>query len=487
MRLARKMVWGLLVGVIAVLLLSAWLRVQREVEQFDTDMRRDDLLVGRAVATGLTRTWRAEGESAGLEFVRSFSREEHHVQVRWVWLDGAVDPETSPRLPRQQLGPALAGQELAHHSQDLGYQLTYLPLVSPGGRRGALEISESLEAERAYVRRSVWNAGLTTAASVFVSAVLASILGTYLVGRPVHSLVGKVRRIATGDLATPLVLSRHDELGELATAINQMCEALAAANTATSRAVAARLAAVEQLRHADRLTTVGKLASGIAHELGTPLNIVAGRGYMIASKEATGDEIYENARIIMEQAERITKIIRQLLDFARPRPVEKGPTDLATIAAQTAILLRPMADKAGLRIILDPPAHPTTTVADAGQMQQVLTNLVVNSIQASGNGGVVRVGFRREMIATPPSQGSPPGPYLCVYVEDTGHGMDADTQARIFDPFFTTKDVGAGTGLGLSIAYGIVRDHGGWIDVKSAPGVGTTLSIHLPRVTEEIS
>src|SRR6185436_5069012 len=142
-----------------------------------------------------------------------------------------------------------------------------------------------------------------------------------------------------------LSLRRRDELAELAAAINQMCEALAAANEATARETGARLAAVEQLRHADRLTTVGRLASGIAHELGTPLNIVSGRGYMIASGEAIGDEIKDNARIIMEQTERITRIIRQLLDFARPRPVEKARIDLRGLATQTVALLRPMADK----------------------------------------------------------------------------------------------------------------------------------------------
>ena len=480
MKLARQMVFGLLVGVILVLSLSAWLRVQSEVEQFDSDMRRDDLLVGRAIATGLTRTWTREGEQAGFDFLRSFNSEHHHVQVRWVWLDGPDDPATAPRLELPLLAPVRAGAELAHRSLELGQQLTYLPLSAPGGRRGALEISESLEAERAYVRRSVWNAILTTAALLAVASLLTAVLGTYFVGRPVYHLVGKVRRIATGDLGLPLVLKRSDELAELAKAINQMCEALAAANEATRSETAARLAAVEQLRHADRLTTVGKLASGIAHELGTPLNIVSGRAYMISSGEATGDEVTENSRIIMEQTERITRIIRQLLDFARPRPVEKARVDLGAVAGQTIALLRPMADKQRIALSLIEPAQSTLAVVDPGQMQQVITNLIVNAIQASGNGGAVNLGFRREVTTPPLKHGGTQGPFLCLYVEDHGTGMDAETQARIFDPFFTTKDVGAGTGLGLSIAYGMVRDHGGWIDVKSQPGQGTTISIHLP-------
>jgi two-component system NtrC family sensor kinase len=480
MKLARQMVFSLLVGVILVLSVSAWLRVRHEVEQFDVDMRRDDLLVGRAIATGVTRTWHSEGEQAGFAFLRSFNNEQHHVKVRWVWLDGHPDEQTAPLLPLEQLGPAVAGSELAHRSLALGFQLTYLPLTAPSGRPGALELSESLEAEREFVGRSVWNAVLTTVVLLGVAAVMAAVLGTYFVGRPVHHLVGKVRRIATGDLGTPLYLKRGDELAELASAINQMCEAVGAANEAARSEAAARLAAVEQLRHADRLTTVGKLASGIAHELGTPLNIVAGRGYMIAAGEASGDEIKENARIIMEQTERITRIIRQLLDFARPRPVEKARADLRGLATQTVALLRPMADKQRVSLTLIGPDQPAMAVVDAGQMQQVITNLIVNAIQASGNGGVVNLGFRREVTTPPLKHGGTRGTFLCLYVQDEGHGMDAETQARIFDPFFTTKDVGAGTGLGLSIAYGMVRDHGGWIDVESQPGHGTTVSIHLP-------
>jgi two-component system, NtrC family, sensor kinase len=485
MKLARKLVFGLLLGTIVVLTLSAWIRVAREVEMFNRDTQRDDLLVGRAIATAVARTWKVEGEAAALSLVRTFGATATHVAVRWVWLDDAADGQTAPQISARELATVRAGQELSLRVEPIWAQLTYVPLALGGGRPAALEIGESLEGERAYVRRAVWNAAITTAALVAVAAFLASSLGGYLVGRPVHALVGKVRRIATGDLGGPLTLHRRDELGELANAINQMCEALSGANEAARRATAARLSAVEQLRHADRLTTVGKLASGIAHELGTPLNIVAGRGYMIATKEAEGEEIYENARIIVEQTERITQIIRQLLDFARPRPLEKAPTDLRAVAVQTATLLRPMAEKAGVHLALTDPDVPVVTVADAGQMQQVVTNLVVNAIQACGNGSTVTIGFGQDMVAPPHDEDGPASRYLRVSIKDEGHGMEPEVKARIFDPFFTTKGVGEGTGLGLSIAYGMVRDHRGWIAVDSIPRRGTTVSVYLPVPIEE--
>jgi two-component system NtrC family sensor kinase len=481
MKLARKLVFGLLVGIIVVLGFTAYLRVTREVELFERDTQRDNLLVGRAMAMSVRQAWQLEGEVAARALLPTFNAGSH-VPVRWVSLAPDAPAQDTPRLPAQQLAPVRAGQELSTRNEVLGQQLTYVPLTGTA----ALELTESLDNERDYVRRAILSSALSTVALILVAGFLASVLGGTLVGRPVQDLVGKVRRIATGDLTGPLTLARRDELGELAVAINQMCDALAAANDATRRETAARLSAVEQLRHADRLTTVGKLASGIAHELGTPLNIVGGRGAMIAAGEATGDEVVDNARIIVEQTERMTQIIRQLLDFARPRRVEKARTDLQAMASDTAALLRPLADKRGVRIVVADSRGSGQAVADSGQIQQVIMNLLVNAIQATDRGGTVTVGLREETVRPPSApDGTAPQPTVCLEVTDTGQGMDLETRARIFDPFFTTKDVGEGTGLGLSIAYGIVRDHGGWIDVHSQPGRGTTMALHLPQGAAE--
>jgi two-component system, NtrC family, sensor kinase len=482
MKLARKLVFVLLSGIIVVLGFTAWLRVKREVELFDTDTQRDDLLVGRAIAIAVKHAWQLEGEDAARALLPSFNARSH-VPVRWVSLGPHPQADEAPRLPAPELAPVRAGQELSVRSEWLGVQLTYVPLAVPGSTRwGALELTESLDTEREYVRRAVWSSGLTTVALIAVAGFLASVLGAYFVGRPVHQLVEKVRRIGTGDLAGPVALTRRDELGELATAINQMCDALASATEATRREAGARLAAVEQLRHADRLTTVGKLASGLAHELGTPLNIVGGRAAMIAAGDAVGDEIGDNARIIVEQTERMTQTIRQLLDFARPRPAEKSRADLRATTIETAALLRPMAEKRGVQMLVTDDASVGLAIADTGQIQQVIINLVVNAIQATDNGGTVTVSLRDEMGIRPHTDGQErPQRTLCLKVSDTGRGMDPETRARIFDPFFTTKDVGEGTGLGLSIAYGIVRDHGGWIEVHSQPGKGTTMAMHLPQ------
>jgi signal transduction histidine kinase len=261
---------------------------------------------------------------------------------------------------------------------------------------------------------------------------------------------------------------------------------MAASLDAAARKVAAestaRIAALEQLRHADRLTTVGKLAAGIAHELGTPLNVVSGRAGMIASGEIEErEDVVRAARVIQEQAERVTRIVRQLLDFARRRGAEKRVTELAPLARQSAALLEPLAARRGVKLECHAPLAPVRAEVDPSQIQQALLNLIVNAVHASPRGAAVRV----ELAAhSGPPPGAPPflvGPCAELRVCDEGSGIPADQLPAIFDPFFTTKPVGEGTGLGLSVAHGIVADHHGWIEVWSELGRGSRFGIWLPR------
>jgi signal transduction histidine kinase len=158
-------------------------------------------------------------------------------------------------------------------------------------------------------------------------------------------------------------------------------------------------------------------------------------------------------------------IIRQLLDFSRRREPRLLAGDLGDIAARTVEMLATLARKRRVAVTLERGAEPTLVVVDHGQLQQVLTNLVVNAIQASPPGGHVTVSVGRT-VAQPPTDG--------------GHGIAPEHLPHVFDPFFTTKPVGEGTGLGLAVSYGIVRDHHGWIAVRSEVGVGSELTVHLP-------
>ncbi|MEZ4299862.1 MAG: histidine kinase dimerization/phospho-acceptor domain-containing protein [Polyangiaceae bacterium] len=203
--------------------------------------------------------------------------------------------------------------------------------------------------------------------------------------RPLQALVTQARRIGEGDLSGRLAIAQEDEMGELGREMNAMCERLAGAQARVLAETSQRIAALTQLRHADRLTTVGKLASGVAHELGTPLNVVGGRAKLILQEPGQAEAVAHSARIISEQAERMTRIIRQMLDFARRRGPQKETVDLAELSARTAAMLEPMGRKHGASIVVEPGGEAKTE-ADPAALEQVLTNLIVNAIQAMPEG-----------------------------------------------------------------------------------------------------
>ncbi|WP_437794190.1 sensor histidine kinase [Sorangium sp. So ce693] len=482
MRLASKLTLALVLVMCAALGLYGYLSVRRERALFEADMRRDEHLIGIALRAAVVETWRRDGMGQALQMLDEMSEREDGVRFRWVWLDAPAGDRFAPALPAAEIAELSHGTEvfrLEREGDKSGRFYTYAPVAVEPGRAGAIEISESLEEEETYVQASVVNTVVTIVALAALSGLLAMTFGQVLVGRPTRRLVDKARRIGEGDLGGPLLLPQRDELGRIAHEINAMCEHLAEARERAARETTARIAALEQLRHADRLTTVGKLASGLAHELGTPLNVVGGRAKMIA-RGLPQEEAAESARIIAEQADRMTKIIRQLLDFARRRVAQKAPADLAHIARQTLALLEPLARRRSVTLRLDEAAGGAAHAeVDSGQMQQVLTNLIMNGMQSMKRGGELTVRVERAEARPPADHGGAAGEHVAVRVTDGGEGVAPENIPRIFEPFFTTKDVGEGTGLGLSVSYGIVREHGGWIEVESELGKGSTFTVYL--------
>ena len=213
-----------------------------------------------------------------------------------------------------------------------------------------------------------------------------------------------------------------------------------------------------------------------------PLNVALGRAKMIATGEERGDVARASAQIVAEQGAKMIRIIRQLLDFAR-RPVgTRVVTSIAPIVDRSFVLLAPLAGERRVALVRVPTAAGDHVSAEPMELEQVVTNLLTNAVQASPPQSTVRVRIDRG-AATPPGEvPAAPGEYVQLAIEDPGVGIPAADLSRLFDPFFTTKPVGEGTGLGLSVAYGIVRDHGGWIQVESAEGAGSRFVVYLPAV-----
>jgi signal transduction histidine kinase len=477
MRLTRKFIAALVIGVALVALVQGYLDYNREREVFDRQMQGEAKSLGRALGRGVADVWTRDGEAAAREFLESSTPKGERVLVRWIWRD--AKGHDAPRVARDLLDPLAQREAVTISDHARGQLFTYIPVEVPEPRVGGLEITQSFEVFDTYVRDSLRNQVIGSAAAVAIAAILALGLGVVFIGRPISKLATKARRVGTGDLSEPLHLRQRDELGELANEINLMCERLAEEQDARARAT-------EQLRHADRLTTVGELASGLAHELGTPLNVVSGRAKLIADGEVEGEEALDSARIVAEQAERMTALIRQLLDFARPRALRPAPLNVATLASRVCQLVQTIARKADVKLVPPAPDDALRLEADDGQLTQVLTNLVVNAIQSIGSHGTVEISARTVEQVPPPYVGeasrtpSAEHSWMAIEVRDTGGGMDDATRERIFEPFFTTKEVGDGTGLGLSVSWGIVREHGGWIDVQSELERGSTFTVYLP-------
>lgn len=482
MRLARRLTLALLLGIAVVMAVSASLQVARERELFASDTAADELEIARAVRAAVGFIASSDGVERAEALVRAVDAAERRTRLRWIALD-ETRPEAA-HLDADAVAALRAGREVSIVDEvgDDRRRFTFLPVLRTDGTPTpfAIEVSESLAPQAAYIRGSQVHIVVKTLLMLAVCGVVVSFVGLWLVGRPIQALSEKTRRIGAGDLSGPIELRQDDEIGALARDINAMCDRLAAAQDRARSEAEMRVTMLEQLRHADRLKTVGQLASGVAHELGTPLNVVSGRAKLIADRRVEGDEAADSARIVMEQAERMASIIRQLLDFSRRREPRLVAGDLGDIAARTVEMLATIARKRGVSLELMRDDAPTTVVVDHGQLQQVLTNLVVNAIQASASGGGVTVSVGREVLRPPGDVGGAPAEHAFVRVADRGHGIAPEHLPHVFDPFFTTKTVGEGTGLGLAVSYGIVRDHHGWIDVRSEVGAGSVFTAFLP-------
>jgi two-component system, NtrC family, sensor kinase len=481
MQLTRKLILALVLLAFAVIVGLETLEVQRELARSAQDMRYDHRLLGHTLGGSFVRSWELEGEEKALLLLAQANRFQGQVRLSWMWLDS---PEAGA-MPSAQREELLAGRDTSFVDESRTPPLlrSFTP-VEIGPRQGAIEILEPLTEQRRQVRQTVMGTAVATCAITLAFLLVAMAMGRRLVGRPVEQLVGLARRIGQGDLEARVHLPHSNELATLAEAMNQMAGDLASARAQVAQETAARLATLEHLRHADRLGTVGKLASGVAHELGTPLNVVLGRARMIASGEAEGDETQECARIITRQVQHMTDIIRQLLDFARRRTPRRAPEDLAELVAQTLQLLQPLAVRRGIVLAFEA-SGPVNLEVDAGQIQQALTNLVVNGLQAMTRSGTLRVRLGHARAVPPADLGGPEAEWVRLDVMDEGEGISPEALPRIFEPFFTTKKIGEGTGLGLSVSYGLIRDHGGWISVSSEPGRGSCFSIFLPQETRD--
>jgi len=256
----------------------------------------------------------------------------------------------------------------------------------------------------------------------------------------------------------------------------------------SARDISERKRLEQQLRQAQKMEAVGRLAGGIAHDFNNLLTAIGGYAELVLSKLGPGDPLRHDAEEIRKAGERAASLTAQLLAFSRRQVLQPKVVDASAVLGETQSMLGRLIGE-DVELVTRPARDLWHVRADPGQLQQVLVNLAVNARDAMPEGGRLtietqnaKVGSRQASRLLP----MPAGKYVQLSVADTGVGMDAETRSHVFEPFFTTKDQGGGTGLGLATVYGIVKQSGGFVFVTSEPGQGARFDVYLPRVEEEL-
>jgi hypothetical protein len=336
-------------------------------------------------------------------------------------------------------------------------------------------------------------------AVLLADAAIFTVFGGSLLRRrlvlPLRRLRDAAEAVARGEAQTQVPVEGTRETADLAAAFNVMTEALALRTGALEKAVADLRGANRELRQtragldrAERLAAVGRLAAGVAHEVGNPMGAILAFLDLAARDPGLSPDGREHLTRAAREGERVREILRQLLDFSRPARGVPGPLDLAAVAEETAALVRAQRRYAGISIEVVREPGPTLALADSHAVTQILLNLLLNAAVAVDGRSEPRIELRvgpaplhlraGEDAAAASARREPDA--VCCRVSDNGPGVSEADRERIFDPFFTTKDPGEGTGLGLSNALRLAEENGGRLDLESG-GEGGTFALRLPR------
>jgi signal transduction histidine kinase len=351
----------------------------------------------------------------------------------------------------------------------------FAPLHGRTGRvEGAMEIVRLVSGLDRRMQAAVSDVVIRLGLVLVVTIGLTSLVLQRQVLRPLARLADGIHRLGRGEAEPPLPVDRSDELGRVAQQFNDMAGRLRDAQRRLLAETERALELEHKARQAATLAVAGKLAAGLAHEVGTPLNIISGRAEFTLRSLAADDPLREDLESIVKQIDRISRVITGLLDVVRPQAPKLEPIAIGDVVTELLPLLRHAARQRGITLACTIAPDVPLVRGDAGQLQQVVMNLVVNALEATSHGRRVRLAVQAEA-----RQGRDG---VALAVEDAGSGIAPDVLPRVFDAFFTTKARGQGTGLGLAICRDIAKTHDGDIDVESAPGVGSTFTLWVPAV-----
>jgi two-component system, NtrC family, sensor kinase len=482
MRLTTRLLLPLLATVAVVMMLFAWWALRQREASMTSEAQRVTAAYATALGLALEAAFRAGSADDVQAAIDRISNEPSIFGVIVYGADTGVLFTSEPvgpieSAPLAAVRRVVATDEPTSFMREIGGQRVF-SIVRPlhdvtGGVTGVVEVVQPWQFVLAEKQRTRSRFVLNTLALFAALTLVITLLARRLIARPMTRFTTAVRALGRGELGYRIGEERSGpELAELAREFNGMAAQLAHARTELEREAEERVALARRLRETEKLAVVGNLAAGLGHEIAAPLHVIRGRAEMLG-RRATDEQARRNLRIITEQIDRITLIVRNLLDFARRREPRLERIEADPLLRSIAEFLDPELQRAGVTVEWQ--GDPETSLhADRDLLHQVFINLLMNSIQVMADQPPPR---RIVVRVRRPGGGDP---YVGIDVEDTGPGVDADVIDRIFDPFFTTKSPADGTGLGLAVARSIVEEHGGDIVVCNRPGGGARFTLRLP-------
>jgi signal transduction histidine kinase len=458
------------------------LRVRQEQTELVREYQGNLALTARAIQIAVENARRDRQWSDVGHLVSQMAEQQDVIdRIRLFDRDAAVIFVSNPlkivdAIPRAALRRVMASGAPDELYERLGTQ-SLLSIILPvrgrtGSVDGAMEIVGLGTGINRRLQAAIADVFVRLGLLLFVTIAVTAFVLQRQVLRPLAHLAEGIRRLGGGESGVALAVTRGDELGQVAQQFNEMVERLQEARRQVLAETERALALEQQARQAGVLAVAGKLAVALAHEVGTPLNIISARAEFILRGAATDDPDRKDLEAIVGQIDRISRIITSLLDAVRPQAPKLELITVAHVVRDLWPLLGLAARQRGVALSEAVESALPLVRADAGQLQQVLINLVVNALEATPEGGKVTVAAR------PMARDGQRG--VAIAVSDTGSGIAPELQAKIFETFFSTKPRGQGTGLGLAISRDIARAHGGDIALESAPGVGSTFTLWLP-------
>ena len=392
----------------------------------------------------------------------------------------AFAAEGSARKEAYEISYPVFTRRGERHNEEIGFLLEEESAPNRLETIGYARVMSSLAGLHESMADLKWVFGMLTALVISVAILLTVLLVRRMVG-PLQALAAATRRIAGGNLDEVVRSGSNDEIGQLASSFNQMTSELkrsrrelemysASLEEEVRRRTRELEEAQSQLVQAEKMSAVGLLVSGVAHELNNPLAGVVGYSQLLLKSDCD-ERVRRGLEKINREAERCKKIVQNLQTFARKHKPQKDYVGVNGILESTLELRSYQLKVDNIVVQSDLDADLPKTMADFHQLQQVFLNLIINGHQAmvaSGKGGRITLRSRRRED------------WISVQIEDSGPGIPPENLGRVFDPFFTTKEVGQGTGLGLSICYGIIEEHKGRISVRNGAGGGALFTVELP-------